>query len=132
MKIKFIWAIILIYLLYRIYAYSIIEGYSRANIFSRYHYEPNFNVMSPANHTKRRVIIQGRPYIPNEEKSSWYLPWYYPEKSNVFCLKQAEFRCGEKLNLNKDVIHTSKCWNSVYQQCVDGVEPLKIRLSIDT
>ena len=103
------------------------EYFSRANLFDRFKYMPSTTPMAPANHVKNRVIIQGRSYLPNEEKNSWYYPWYYPEKSNLDCFDEAQERCNEKLDLSQDTIHTTKCFNYVFDQCINGVPPIKIQ-----
>jgi hypothetical protein len=75
---------------------------------------------------------------------NWGYPWHFPRPIDYKCLKLATTRCHEgDIVLNRtsdqklgglgvigpeDILKPSACFDSVYQQCRNGVDPLLIKV----
>ena len=123
-------------------SYNLSGGDMRAAVFSRFDYKPQFPFMStftmddPNRFSKRynragplKLIVQ-RPYrFYTMPLGNWGYPWTFPRPKDNHCLQFANDRCDEHLNWKKDVIHPSLCFNSVYQQCRKGIDPIFIKVA---
>jgi hypothetical protein len=117
-------------------------GGDRKAIFSRFHYMPDLTFMStfdmddPDRFSKRYNIpgplklIKQRPYRFYEmPPGNWGYPWHFPRPTNHKCLDLASKLCEEKIDMNKNLIRPSECYDSVYKQCQLGIDPLLIKVS---
>lgn len=135
------------------------EGGSRAAIFSRFYYEPQFpfiskfddkdlNVFSKIYNTAGPLkIMMGRPYrYYTMAEGNWGYPWHFPGPIMTRCFRLASDLCEENIGIipikteaqkrgglfyenPREIIRPSKCFDSVYQQCKDGTDPLLIRVA---
>lgn len=121
------------------------SGGSRAAIFSRFNYEPlppnswpfisKFTQNEPnkyAHHYNNigpLKMIMNRPYHNyTGDDGSWLYPWHFPETAQTDCYALASNRCNEPINWKDETIHPSQCFDSVYKQCRQGVDPLLIKV----
>src|SRR5207245_5673247 len=90
-------------------------GGTRAAIFSRFHYEPQYPFISKFdmrdlnrfskyyNTAGPLEWIVARPYrFYTMPDGNWGYPWHFPEKANYDCLKLSSDRCEEPINLRRD------------------------------
>jgi hypothetical protein len=134
-------------------------GGSRAAIFSRFYYEPQFpfisklddkdlNVFSKIYNTPGPLkIMMGRPYrYYTMAEGNWGYPWHFPGPIVTRCFRLAADLCEENIGIipikteaqkrgglfyenPREIIHPSKCFDSVYYQCKKGIDPLLIRVA---
>lgn len=123
------------------------SGGSRDVIFNRFSYQPEFPFISQfdtvdLNRFSKAYNVPGpikflynRPYsFYHTKASTWLYPWEFPQEINYRCIEEAERKCREnKIQINKqgvdklgglaiqtrsDVVHTSPCYNRIYDQCI--------------
>lgn len=122
------------------------SGGSRAAIFNRFNYEPlpptswpfiskltqdDLNTYSKHyNNAGPLKILMDRPYrnytMPD---GNWGYPWHFPETADRQCYILASNRCDEPINWKKEIIRPSECFDSVYKQCRQGVDPLLLKIT---
>jgi hypothetical protein len=118
------------------------KGGDRKSIFSRFHYEPDYNYIStfdmddPERFSKRYntpgplKLLVHQPYrFYTMPDGNWGYPWHFPRPKDPHCLQLASNLCDEKINWNQAVIRPSKCFDSVYKQCQVGLDPLLIQVT---
>jgi hypothetical protein len=106
----------------------------------------DFNIFSKIYNVPQRVkIIEGRPYRNYRmADGNWGYPWHFPRPTNHRCIKLAEERCHEEVItllktpdqklgglgvlVPKDIVRPSKCFDYVIRQCLDGIDPLLIKV----
>lgn len=118
---------------------EIVEGY-RGDLFTRFHYLPMSDMLGQRGRFKskfpnikpgRLKIIMGRPYRKYDDKEgSWHYPWHFPEVTDLKCLDLSNELCDEKLNMRKQFIKPSRCFDEVYSQCRKGIDPLHIKVRL--
>ncbi len=129
----------------------ILSGGGRKAIFSRFHYTPEFPYISKLDTIDRNrfskvynvagplKFIMGRPYRNYQAKDgNWTYPSHFPEPNDDRCVRLASDRCDEPITLpsknvliipqSKEVIRPSKCFDSVYKQCRQRIDPLLIQV----
>ena len=116
-------------------------GGDRKAIFSRFHYMPEYTFMSsfdmndPNRFSKHyntpgplKIIVR-QPYrFYTMLDGNWGYPWHFPRPKLPQCLKLASDLCDEKIDWDSDIIKPSKCYDGVYKQCKNGIDPLFIKV----
>jgi hypothetical protein len=99
------------------------SGGNRASIFSRFHYLPDYDIQPSGGASGRLKFLgqKSRPYRFYTYKSgSWGTPWHVPEPIDHRCQ-----RLSHRLCHGGDI--TSPCYDKVYQQCRQHINPIFIK-----
>lgn len=118
-------------------------GGRRKAIFSRWSYQPDLNYISADYNTSDKLykqynlagrlkLIDGRPYKYYTMLDGNYgYPWHFPQATNNRCFKLSQMKCQEPIDINLSKFKTvipSKCIDSVFKQCLRGIDPLYIKV----
>jgi len=121
------------------------SGGSRAPIFSRFNYQPDFPFISQFdmvdldrfskvyNVTGPVKFLSGRPYkYYATPESTWLYPWQFPQEINHKCINKAGQKCHESVIMVKteedklgglgiatprDIVRVSPCFDQIYKKC---------------
>lgn len=146
-------ALFLIFLIYSDLGTTDMVGGSRAAIFSRFQYQPEFPFISqldtddPVRFSKVYNVagpvkfITGRPYkYYHTLASTWAYPWQFPQQINLPCIRQASDHCQEPIIMvkkeedklgglgvatPKDIVRPSPCFDKFYEQCLQLMPPIE-------
>lgn len=116
-----------------------VEGY-RGDLFTRFNYLPMHDMLGQRDRFKskfpnikpgRLKIIMGRPYRTDDDREgSWHYPWHFPEVTDLKCMDLSSELCDERLDMRKQFIKPSRCFDEVYAQCRKGLDPLRIKVRL--
>uniref|UniRef100_A0A6C0BL15 Uncharacterized protein n=1 Tax=viral metagenome TaxID=1070528 RepID=A0A6C0BL15_9ZZZZ len=122
------------------------HGGSRAAIFSRFSYQPDFPMISQLttvdfdrfsrvyNREGPLKLMAGRPYRFDSTRPnvSWLYPWHFPQELDPVCLQRAMTRCQEPVislksesdklgglavETPKEIVELSPCFDQIYTNC---------------